>query len=151
MPSTPQLVSPLKLAIDKEKQLIADNGPANGKARLVKLQVRIGNNFIATNLIAKQIFVPTKGINRPSKVIGTAFGYGVDTGAAKAAFSNVKGSKGNLNLFHRIIRHWLGIGLSAWRRIIQAKRIVEIRAIERDIVVQPISAAKTEIAVVARV
>ncbi len=112
---------------------------------MVVLEIRIRDNLCPFHFVTDEFLISNEAIDRSFVLVGSALCHRVDAGAGKAAFANIKGGKRNLHLLYSVEWDGLSIGLSARSRIIETKGIVEIGAVKRDVVEEPVLSAEAEI------
>ena len=117
----------------------------------MKLLIRVGHHRLSADVVAQQRLVPPVAIERAPQAVGAALGDNIDVRAGEAALAHVEWRDGDLHLLDRVVRHRLGVGLPAGGRIVEPEGIVEVGAIERDVVVQPVPTGEGEVAVAPRI
>jgi hypothetical protein len=98
--------------------------------------------FYLSYLVTYQAFISEKGIHRTFKIISPTTGNGINVSPGKAALPHIIGRKAHLYSFNSIQANGLSIRLTA-RQGGQSKGTVKNTAINREVVVKIISAAKT--------
>ena len=141
----------LDLSVDVIEELVFDERPADRGSALVVRQVGIGDDLRAADGVPLKRVVSRECIGRCLEVVGTALRDGVDVGARETSLAHVERGERNLKLGDGIVGDRLCVGLSAWSRVIEAEGVVEVRSIDRDVVVKPVLPRKTEISVAARI
>ncbi len=129
-----EIFAALQFEVGEEEDFVFDNRPSDACPGLYL--VKIGHEDIVTRHAAsRQMLVAKETKDRAPKVIGSAFGNGVDGRPRKSGLRNVVGREIDLDLFDGIERDGLGITLSAGSGRIQTEGIVEDRTVERKVVV----------------
>ena len=126
-----------------------DQGSAHRSAGLNEAQIRVGDDRRPPHRVAEQVLVATERVGGSVIFVSAALGHRVDVRAGKPALAHIEGGDRDLHLRDRVVRNRLGIGLSARRRVVEAEGIVEVRPVQRDVVVQPVSTREAVVAVVA--